>query len=531
MEADFLLDYDVLSLGSEHRLYLLARIKAGPPPADDQRRPLNLSVVLDRSGSMAGDKLDYVKQATQFLVRRLGAEDRFSLVTYNHQVSVTIPPTTAANKDAINKAIDGITSGGNTNLSGGWLQGCQLVSEGMAEGQVNRVLLLTDGLANEGVTDAVRLAAMVRQKRAEGVTTTTMGVGMNFNEDLLVRMASEGGGAFYFIDDPDQAPGIFSEELQDLMNVVGQNVTLTVRPSPDVIGVQQIADYPHEQRDGEIVFRLGDLYADEIKRQVLELSLPAIDSQGEVEVAQLRFDYDELAEDSVTHQMVELPLIVKAIPEADLEVRLPDPEVMKAALLLRAARAREQAIEHADRGEFSEAARILNEMADAIEATGLDDEQLQAEHDLLREEAVNMDLGEQRYDAHMRKASFTSIGHALRHERHLAQTLAVTDRFRESVPALERGGETPTVIKWKRESLPLDTDLLRIGRSNENDIAIDNEKVSKRHCQIERAGDDLFLVDLNSMNGTFANGGRVGSRFRLSVGDVMTVGELQFRFE
>src|SRR5438093_8649880 len=101
MEADYVLDYDVLSLAHEHHLYLLARIKAGTTPADRKRRPLNLSVVLDRSGSMAGEKLEYVKQAAQFLVQHLAAVDRFSLVTYNEAVGVNITPTNAVHKDQI----------------------------------------------------------------------------------------------------------------------------------------------------------------------------------------------------------------------------------------------------------------------------------------------------------------------------------------------------------------------------------------------------------------------------------------------
>src|SRR5581483_3554447 len=137
----------------------------------------------------------------QFLMQHLGAQDRFSLVTYDQKVAVHIAPTSVIHKDNLSSSIETITSGGTTNLSGGWLQGCQLVAE---------------GLADEGVTDSNRLVAMARQKREEGVTTTTMGVGMDFNEDLLTRMANEGGGAFYFIDNPDQAPKIFAEELNDL---------------------------------------------------------------------------------------------------------------------------------------------------------------------------------------------------------------------------------------------------------------------------------------------------------------------------
>jgi Ca-activated chloride channel family protein len=260
-------------------------------------------------------------------------------------------------------------------------------------------LLLTDGLANLGITDPGRLTAMARQKREEGITTTTMGVGLDFNEDLLVQMASQGGGAFYFIDDPDQAPDIFAEELGDMQTVVGQNLIITLTPGPGVRFVRQLHAYPKDERDHKITFHLGDLHADETKQLVLELQVPGLEESGEAELARLRFDYDELREGGVTHQTIEVPIAVNVVPEDDFEEQAPDADVVKATLLLRAARAREEAVRHADHSDFRQAADTLTGMADAINEANLDDDELQAEHDMLREESVDMEL---RYDARVR---------------------------------------------------------------------------------------------------------------------------------
>jgi Ca-activated chloride channel homolog len=157
VKADYVLSYDVLSIARDQSLYLMARLTAGSAPDTTARHPLNLSVVLDRSGSMAGDKLDYVKKAAQFLVQHLAAQDTFSLVTYDDKVSINLAPCSPVHKDTINRTIEEIKAGDTTNLSGGWLQGCQLVLEGRKEQAVNRVLLLTDGLANVGITDLPRL--------------------------------------------------------------------------------------------------------------------------------------------------------------------------------------------------------------------------------------------------------------------------------------------------------------------------------------------------------------------------------------
>jgi Ca-activated chloride channel family protein len=143
---------------------------------------------------MAGQKLEYVKKAVQFLVQHLKADDGFSLVTYDDVVTVDVRPTQVIFKDAINQRIETIRTGNATNLSGGRLRGCQFVADGIGRNQSDRVLLLTDGLANRGITDPEQLTALARQKREAGVTTTTIGVGMDFNEDLLKTMSPVGSG-------------------------------------------------------------------------------------------------------------------------------------------------------------------------------------------------------------------------------------------------------------------------------------------------------------------------------------------------
>ncbi|MCB9435592.1 MAG: VWA domain-containing protein [Anaerolineales bacterium] len=529
MQIEYVLDYDVLSVERDHRVYLLAKIKAKSAPQQRTRLPLNLSVVLDRSGSMAGDKLDYVKKATQFLIRHLDPSDYFSLVTYNHEVYVEIPPRQVENKDQLSRAVDAFAAGGSTNLSGGWLQGCQLVTNNLDQQRVNRTLLLTDGLANQGIVEPHRLATLARQKRDEGITTTTMGVGMDFNEDLLTQMASEGGGAFYFIDNPDQTPHIFAEELKDLLKVVGQNLYIGLKLSPYIQAVQQLNTYPIDyQSRQEVRFRLGDIYSDELKTLMVTLSIPSLKTLGSVEIAQLSFEYDEILADRTEHRSLSFPIQVNVVSDQAAKSD-PKPEVVRVALMLEAARAREQAIRHADKGEFKDARDKLNQAADAIADAQIDDEELQVEHNMLREEAMDMEIGSQRYDAYSRKSSTSKIHYSTQRVRR-EETVFVHTRLKASREAFERHGETPRFIKWKREQLVLDMDVLRIGRAGDNDIVIHESDVSEYHCQIVRQGDILYLEDLNSTNGTFANGGRVEKAFQLSVGDVVTVGKWLFMF-
>jgi hypothetical protein len=280
-------------------------------------------------------------------------------------------------------------------------------------------------------------------------------------------------------------------------------------------------------------YHLGDLYADEIKMLLLELHIPGLDELGRVEVARLRFDYDELAPDAVTHRTVEMPIVVNSVAEGELPPLEANPEVVKPALLLRAARAREEAVRRADEGDFQAASKILTGVADAIEHSSVQDEALQQEHDMLREEAVDMDLGPERYDAYSRKTSSTQAFMSSRGARFAMHRSDLRGRMKSSREAIERGGPPPTTLRWHPAGT-LDLtglDLVTIGRAPDNDITPDDSQVSSHHCVIRRAGEDLYLEDLGSTNGTFANGGLVTQPFQLSVGDVVTVGRVLLRFE
>jgi len=533
MKADYVLSYDVLTRAKEQELYLMARIKGHSTPESKKRRPLNVSVVLDRSGSMSGDKIEYVKQATSFLVNHLTGRDMFSLVSYDNVVEVEVEPTAPVHKDGIHRIIKKLHARNSTNLSGGWLKGTQLVEQERVETGVNRVLLLTDGLANVGISDPVRLGAMARQKRNEGVTTTTIGVGLGFNEDLLTTMASEGGGAFYFIDNPDQAPSIFQEEINDLLSVVGQNLTITLTPTADVKLIRQWNTYPMSTKGEGVAFTMGDLFSDEEKLLLLQLGIPGLKELGEVVVGKLRFEYDELKEDSVEHHVIEVDVKVNVVAGDEPALTAgPKEEVMREVLLLKAARARDDAIKRADKRDYKSASETLRSVARAIKDSGIEDDELQSEHDMLLEESVNLEFGEQRYDSHTRKQYVTESMMSDRSAHYSDMKFSTHQRMKASRNAIERSGDTPKLMHWNAGEQSLeDIKTLTIGRDEANDIVIDDDMVSAKHCKIERFGDDLVLTDIGSSNGTFANSGTVDAPFRLSEGDVVTIGKTLFTFE
>jgi Ca-activated chloride channel family protein len=213
MYSSIRIDHSLLAVESEHRVHAMLEVTA--PDAEGQERPaMHLALVVDRSGSMAGPKLEGAKQAARFLVERLGAEDSLALVTFDDEVSL-LAPSEVPDKVRLSEVIEHITPGGSTNLSGGWLKGVEELLRAPDDGQ-KRVLLLSDGHANAGVTDTDSLTGMVSGIKGKEIGTTTIGFGRDFDENLLTAMADAGGGNGYFAEGPDDALGIFAEEFEGL---------------------------------------------------------------------------------------------------------------------------------------------------------------------------------------------------------------------------------------------------------------------------------------------------------------------------
>ncbi len=196
MKATYALSTSIIPVGESTRLSLVVRFGADGALDSAARRRLNLSLVLDRSGSMAGAPLKQAIRAAQSLVGQLADDDRLSVVIYDDNAETLLAPDLAKEKAAIQALLGRVGAGGCTNLSGGWLEGCKHVKKHASSEYVNRVLLLTDGQANVGVTDPAVLIKTARQKSEEGVITTTLGFGSGFNEDLLIGMARAAEGNF-----------------------------------------------------------------------------------------------------------------------------------------------------------------------------------------------------------------------------------------------------------------------------------------------------------------------------------------------
>jgi len=268
--------------------FLLLSFRAPRMARTAQRPGINLSVVLDRSGSMAAaNKLTLAVKAAKLALARLTAKDRFSVVTYD-DVSEVLVPSVPATPEALNEArnaLNRVIPGQSTALFDGYLRGAEQVAEHLVAGALGKVLLLTDGLANVGLQDPVTISEHVAELRSRGVLTSTFGVGADFNQLLLDGMAMAGGGNFYFLENASQLEDLLTSEVGEALETVARDVRVVVEHPQDV-RVHLLDAFAAVPNDGRLTTQLGPLTSEQVVELLYEIELPG---RPAGELSRLRF--------------------------------------------------------------------------------------------------------------------------------------------------------------------------------------------------------------------------------------------------
>lgn len=322
------------------------------------RAPLNLALAIDRSGSMQGEKLRFVQQAAGYLLDQLDERDRVAVVAYNDEVTLVAPgaAVTEQARQELKERIGALRPGGWTDLGGGWLTGCRAVADHQQATGVNRTLLLTDGLANRGITDLEALTHHARELRRRGVTTSTFGVGLDFNEQLLEALAVQGGGHFFFIERPAQIPELFRQELGELLTVVAREAFLNISV-PRGVAVEPLGDLPHERDAERLRIFLGDIGAGE-RRIVYTHVLTPTDAPGASVVLQGLLGYADL--DGQT-QTATAELAFSYVREAEIRFAPRDAALLQRAGAVAMATAASRALGFERSGQRGAAQTILQQ--------------------------------------------------------------------------------------------------------------------------------------------------------------------------
>ena len=352
---------------------------AGQVPAHRQRTPLAISLVLDRSASMGGNRLEAAKAASINAVERLHPDDVVSVIAFDDQVDVVAPPAPRARQFQLVQQVSGIYTGGSTNLSGGWLRGRQHMEQalgmlGSLEGSSRRIVLLTDGHANVGIIEPATLVELARTARAMGITTTTIGVGEGYDDALLRAMADAGGGNSWYVERPDQAQDVLAEEMGNLLSVSAQGLSVTLTLEDSVALFATHSSWPATSVANTFTFDLGDLYASEPKPVLVELFVPAdrldaLASSG-APIATLVVAADVLLDGGgVEHRSMTLGVAASLETQSTLV-----PAVEHAVLLAHAAKAREEAARRQREGDADGAQEVMHMMSLSLQSSALVDD-------------------------------------------------------------------------------------------------------------------------------------------------------------
>ena len=259
--------------------------------AADVANTVDLVVVLDRSGSMNGRKIADARQAVRRLAGDLGKQDRLALVAYdNTAVPLSgLRAMTAAHRQDLAAAIDSLQPGGGTNLGSGLRAGLDMLAATSSAGRQRKVILISDGLANQGITDLRALGRMAASALAKDWVVSTVGLGNDFNEHLLTTLADHGAGNYYYLENPAAFASVFEREYRQAVAAAASGIAVSI-PTPDGIRLIDAGGYPIENRDGKAFFHPGNLRFGQTRTLYLTFKIPT-DSRRVLTIAGLQVHF------------------------------------------------------------------------------------------------------------------------------------------------------------------------------------------------------------------------------------------------
>jgi Ca-activated chloride channel homolog len=361
-------DRSVLLADTMEKAVIKIGLDCERPVRRELRPPVNIALVIDRSGSMSGDKIMKAREAALEAVRRLSPDDIVALVVYDSSVQTLVPAQRVGDGRRLEQAIRGIEVGGNTALFGGVTRGAAEVRRHMEDRRfVNRVILLSDGLANVGPSSPEELGRLGASLVKEGISVTTIGLGLGFNEDLMTRLAMRSDGNTYFVEDSSDLPRIFSAELGDVLNVIARRVIIEIEFPSGVRPLKFIG------RDGVISgqraeLSLNQLYGGQEKFALVEVEVSPSKPGVDREIARARVSYEDAVNQRPTTVTAKRNVQFSA-SRAEV-VRSADHQVQADYAANALAVAKDEAVVLVDSNRRDEAASVLRQRAQELNAMG-----------------------------------------------------------------------------------------------------------------------------------------------------------------
>ncbi|MFU8781216.1 MAG: vWA domain-containing protein [Kiritimatiellia bacterium] len=360
----------LLEAGATRTVVLKVALAAAERRAESQRPPVNMALVIDKSGSMQGERIRQAKLAALAAVDRLRDDDIISVVAFDNNVTVLVPATKASNRDAIRRGIEQIQAGGTTALFAGTSKGAAEVRKFLEREHVNRVILLSDGQANVGPRSPGALGELGASLMKDGISVTTIGLGLGYNEDLMVRLARESDGNHSFVEHPNDLVAIFDREFGEAMSVVAQDVEIRIDCGAGIRPLRTLGR-PSEISGQTVITHLNQLYGGQERHLLLEVEVPAHAADAVVELASVTATFRDLGSNEQSALREDAQVQVTASrEEAEASVNR---AVMGAFVLQEAAVANEQAVQLRDEGRVEEARQVLSANVERLRQVAADE--------------------------------------------------------------------------------------------------------------------------------------------------------------
>ncbi|MFH1777979.1 MAG: VWA domain-containing protein [Candidatus Omnitrophota bacterium] len=331
------------------------------------RKPLNIAIVLDKSGSMAsGQKMENAKRGAIELIQRLTKEDIFSLITYDSSARVLIPAQRMQNKDSVVELIKTITAGGSTALFDGVSFGVSELRKNIAGDYLDRILLLSDGIANVGHSSTAELGQYGGLLNKEGIVVSTVGVGLDYNEDLMTALAQKSTGNSYFAKDSDQLPEIFAEEVGEAMTIMAKNIKIDL----DILGeaVPEIIIGREGIIKGKTMqVTIGNLYGKNGKYALFEVQVPPSEHGRKVKIARINVEYTDPYLNQVVRKNQDI--FISYDKNKELVAKKQNKQILKEAALTRISAVKNKVITLTDKGDYEQAVQLMSGNTALLEKT------------------------------------------------------------------------------------------------------------------------------------------------------------------
>jgi Ca-activated chloride channel homolog len=357
VEMTATLGQSVLAADQKQTVHVRIGLKGLATPASTNRPPMNIALVIDRSGSMGGARIVAARNAAMMAIDRLSPRDIISVVSYDDKVEVEVPATKANDPRSIKDKIARLTPRGSTAIWAGMQKGADEIRKFKSPTMVNKIILLSDGLANVGPSKPDDFRRLGLQMAQEGITVSTIGLGTEYNEELMAGLAKSSEGTHKFVAEPADLAQFFAREFDDAQNVVAQDIIIHIDLAPGLTPNRALGRQA-EIKGSRMTFRLSQIIAETEQSLLLIVDVPA-SAIGAVDIGRVTAEFKAL--DGTSRIIDGQPITARVSSDAaDIDTSV-DKIVMRDVAILTAREDNEEAMRLRDAGRVEDSRKKFME--------------------------------------------------------------------------------------------------------------------------------------------------------------------------